>query len=123
MAKKGRKNHAESGDDDFGHNPFAAAFGGPKGPPPSVEEKIERDLEPARIRVERSSKGRRGRTVCIVRGIPDSHRDEVARKLKKGLGTGATWEDDDLVVMGDQRERVISLLEEMGAEDVKASGG
>lgn len=119
----GKKDRKEGDDEAFGHNPFAAAFGGPKGPPPSVEEEIERDLETAKIRVERSSKGRAGKTVCIVRGIPDGHRKSVARKIKKGLGTGATWEDDDLVVMGDQRERVIAVLEDLGAADVKASGG
>ncbi len=123
MGKKSRKNKTHDESEDFGHNPFAAAFGGPKGPPPSVEEEIEQDLASAKIRVERTSKGRNGRTVCIVRGIPEGHRDDVAKKLKKGLGTGATWEDDDLVVMGDQRERVMSLLGDLGANDVKPSGG
>jgi translation initiation factor 1 len=122
MGKKNKKKSVDQSE-DFGHNPFAAAFGGPKGPPPSVEEQIEHDLQSAKLRVEVTSKGRRGRTVCIVRGIPSGHRDKVAKKLKKGLGTGATWEDDDLVVMGDQRERVIQMLEDLGAKDVKPSGG
>lgn len=65
------------------------------------------------VRVERR---RYGKPVTIVSGFDTNRTDlkDVASTLKKKLGTGGTVEDETVELQGDQRERVRSLLEELG---------
>lgn len=79
---------------------------------------------PATVRVGRESKGRRGKGVTLVWDIPgsdDAVRD-LAQTLKNRCGTGGTVKDRVVEIQGDQRDRVTTVLEEMGFK-VKRVGG
>ena len=67
------------------------------------------------LRKER--KGRGGRTVTVVSG---AHGDlaGLAARLKKGLGCGATVEQDTIVLQGDIAARAEPLLRDLGARKV-----
>jgi len=74
----------------------------------------------AKVVVRRTKKGRGGRTVTLVQGITEGH-DAVAKQLKKQLGAGVRVEDDEVVVQGDQVERVARWLESQGVKKVVRS--
>ena len=76
------------------------------------------------VRVGRESKGRGGKVVTLVRGLP---LDAVAlealgKQLRSACGAGGTAKDGVLEVQGDHVERVIALLQQQGFR-AKRSGG
>ncbi len=77
------------------------------------------------IRVGRETKGRKGKGVTIVSGVPVNNSDELiifAKKLKQKLGTGGTVKNGVIEIQGDQRDALIKELEKQGFK-VKRSGG
>jgi len=76
------------------------------------------------IRVQREVKGRRGKTVTTVTGIPGS--DEVLRKLARHLksrcGSGGSSKNGVIIIQGDHRDMIISELNGLGYT-AKRSGG
>ena len=72
----------------------------------------------------RSSKGRKGKTVTSVTGVPlppDELRD-LARDLKRLCGTGGTLKDGVIEIQGDHRAALVEELERRGIR-VKRTGG
>ncbi len=69
---------------------------------------------PVHVRVER--KGRGGKTVTVIRGVrsPAVGRRALLRHLKSRLGTGGTVKGDQIEIQGDQRDRIVALLAELG---------
>ena len=76
------------------------------------------------VRVSRSSKGRGGKTVTLVQGVPldDAALTQLGKQLKAACGTGGTVKDGVIEVQGDHRELVMRLLSDKGYT-VKAAGG
>ena len=74
------------------------------------------------VRLER--KGRGGKSVTVVEGlqIPEKQQGILLKRLKSGLGTGGTLRDAALEILGDHREALMTILEEMGYQP-KRSGG
>lgn len=76
------------------------------------------------VRVRRESKGRGGRTVSAISGLPldDAGLDALAAELKRRCGTGGSAKDGIVVIQGDH---VGLLMEELRARGftVKRSGG
>ena len=76
------------------------------------------------VRVRRETKGRSGKTVTTVQGVPlrgDALRD-LASGLKRHCGTGGTLKDGVIEIQGDHRESVLVELSRMGFT-VKRAGG
>lgn len=75
-------------------------------------------------RVSRETKGRGGKTVTLVRGVP-LEADQLAQlgqQLKAACGTGGTVKDGVIEVQGEHRDRVAALLQARGYR-VKLAGG
>ena len=72
----------------------------------------------AKVGVRRTKKGRGGRTVTLVQGVVAGH-ELVAGRLKKELGVGARVEGDEVVVQGDQVERLARWLGSQGVREVR----
>ncbi len=70
--------------------------------------------QPVRVRLER--KGRKGKTVSIVMGIksPDVGKRALLKRLKGKLGCGGAVKGAEIEIQGDQRERLVALLNELG---------
>ena len=70
--------------------------------------------QPVRVRLEK--KGRKGKTVSIITGIksPDVGKRALAKHLKDKLGSGGAVKGADIEIQGDQRERLVALLNELG---------
>jgi translation initiation factor 1 len=76
------------------------------------------------VRVSRETKGRGGKAVTLVRGVPlDADAlDALGKRLRMACGSGGTVKDGVLEVQGDHVERVIGLLQQDGYK-VKRAGG
>lgn len=77
-----------------------------------------------KIVLRRTRKGRGGRTATLVEGLdplPAAAREQLARDMRKALGTGATLEGDVIVVQGDIRDRLADWLEGRGARRIVKS--
>jgi translation initiation factor 1 len=76
------------------------------------------------VRISREKGGRGGKTVTVVRGLPEKGPalEARAQELKRFLGTGGTLRDGVLEVQGDHRERILEKLTALGYK-VKLAGG
>lgn len=90
----------------------------PAGEVPAPRAATTPDPFEAKVVVARSRKGRGGKTVTLVSGVRAEARESVCRELKKALGTGATLEDEAIVVQGDVADRVRAWLEQRGARRI-----
>jgi len=76
------------------------------------------------VRVRRETKGRGGKTVTTVSGVPlggEALRD-LAKDLKRRCGTGGTAKDGVIEIQGDHREAIVAELSRRGFT-AKLSGG
>ncbi|MBW7881473.1 MAG: translation initiation factor [Caldilineaceae bacterium] len=78
--------------------------------------------QPVSVGIER--KGRGGKTVTVVKGIQGAPAalDKLCKQLKGRLGTGGAVKDGVIEIQGDQRDRVVQMLVEMGYKAKKAGG-
>ncbi len=76
------------------------------------------------LKVQREKKGRGGKTVTRVSGLPltGAALADFAREMKQRCGTGGALEGADLIIQGDQVERVLALLAAAGYRAKKAGG-
>lgn len=76
------------------------------------------------VRVSRETKGRKGKGVTLVTGIPLDAKalKSFAKVLKAKCGTGGTVKDGTVEIQGDQRDILVPLLQAEGWT-VKRSGG
>jgi translation initiation factor 1 len=79
---------------------------------------------PSAVRVGRETKGRAGKGVTVVTGLPLALADleSLAAKLKKRCGSGGTVRDGVIEVQGDHRDTIVAELEKLGWP-AKKSGG
>ncbi len=75
------------------------------------------------VRIHRETKGRKGKGVSVVRGIPALPDDlkRIAKTLKQQCGVGGSVKGFDIEIQTDQREKLKSELEKMGYS-VKLAG-
>jgi translation initiation factor 1 len=76
------------------------------------------------VRVSRDRKGRRGKTVTVISGLPggDAALAETAASLKRLCGSGGTVSERNVEIQGDHRARIAAKLTELGYR-VKLAGG
>jgi translation initiation factor 1 len=79
---------------------------------------------PSAVRVGREIKGRAGKGVTTVSGLPLSLSDieSLATKLKKRCGSGGTVREGVIEIQGDHRDAIVAELIKLGWP-AKKSGG
>lgn len=85
---------------------------------------VQRPAGDGVVRVLRETKGRAGKGVTLVRGVPldDDELAALGKKLKAACGSGGTVKDGVIEVQGDHVERVMAALQAQGFK-VKRAGG
>ena len=84
--------------------------------------RFENEQEPAtetlpakqqKLRIRLDTKHRGGKTVTLVQGFVGKEEDleTLGKKLKNYCGTGGSAKDGEIVIQGDQREKVLQWLQ------------
>ena len=68
------------------------------------------------MRVQRESKGRKGKTVTLINGVPlgEEALHELASDLKRLCGSGGAVKDGVIVIQGDHRDLLLGELKKRG---------
>ncbi|MDX5320265.1 MAG: translation initiation factor [Bacteroidota bacterium] len=87
------------------------------------EENEDTTLDPSdqKLRVMLERKGRGGKDVTIVHNFIGSQDDKenLTKSLKTFCGTGGTAKDGEIVIQGDQRDKVVKYLLDKGYKHTK----
>ena len=88
------------------------------------EPQVERAKGDGIVRIQRQTKGRKGKGVCIITGLDldDAPLKLLAAELKKVCGCGGAVKDGTIEIQGDAREKIKAHLEKKGLT-VKLAGG
>jgi len=73
----------------------------------------------ANLKLHVEKKGRRGKSVGILQGVPAVKSAAVAKALRKELGCGVSDKDSVITIQGGQTDRVRAWLLRHGAKRVK----
>ena len=76
------------------------------------------------VRVSRETKGRKGKGVTIISGLPlnDLELKFLAKELKQKCGTGGTVKDGHIEIQGDQRDILVAELIKKGYQAKRVGG-
>ena len=74
------------------------------------------------VRVSRETKGRAGKGVTLVKGLPlaPAELTVLGKQLKAACGSGGTVKDGVIEVQGDHAERIVTLLNQQGLNAKRA---
>ena len=90
------------------------------------EETSSDTLLPAqqKLRVKLDTKHRAGKAVTLVEGFIGTSADaaELGKKLKSFCGTGGSVKDTEIIVQGDNRDKVLAWLQKNGYALSKKAG-
>lgn len=88
------------------------------------EEAVTLENQKQDLRVWLDSKSRGGKTATLIRGFigSDSDLTELAKKLKNHCGTGGSAKEGEIIIQGDQREKVLAFLLNNKYKAKKAGG-
>ncbi|MBS1654917.1 MAG: translation initiation factor [Bacteroidetes bacterium] len=90
------------------------------------ENEVQETLSSAqqKLRIKLDTKQRAGKAVTLVDGFigRDEDLQDLGKKLKTFCGTGGSAKDGEIIVQGDQREKVLQYLLKNGYTNTKKSG-
>jgi translation initiation factor 1 len=74
-----------------------------------------------KLKVRLDTKHRAGKAVTLVEGFIGKEEDleDLGKKLKSFCGTGGSAKDGEIIIQGDQREKVMQWLSKNGYTKVK----
>ena len=82
-------------------------------------ETLPKHSQKLRVAIERKNRG--GKTVTVVKGFVgrDESLKELGRLLKTKCGTGGAVKDGEILIQGEWKEQIITLLRAEGYSDTK----
>ena len=83
------------------------------------QETIDPSQQKLKIRLD--TKHRAGKAVTLLEGFvgTDNDREDLGKKLKSFCGTGGSVKDREIIVQGDNREKILQWLQKNGYKNAK----
>ncbi len=92
----------------------------------SEEQESGETLPPQqqKLKVKLETKHRGGKTVTLISGFVGTDEDLqlLGKQLKNFCGTGGSAKDNEIIIQGDQREKVLQWLLKNGYKNAKKIG-
>lgn len=79
------------------------------------------DKNRQKLRVWRDTHGRSGKVATVVKGFVGSSADleELGKSLKRKIGVGGSVKDGEIIIQGENRDRVLQILLDQGYTQTK----
>ena len=93
-------------------------------PDPEGYVELEDQFVAQQLEAHFSNKGRAGKTVTIIKGFEGEKTElkTLAKHLKNAVGVGGTIKNGEIIIQGNYRDKLMTILQEMGHK-VKRVGG
>ena len=87
-----------------------------------MPEEQHEQREPLICKYEK--KGRNGKPVTLIEGFKGSEEElkNISKKIKTTLGIGGSEKDGVIIIQGDNRDKIMKILSDMGYKTKRVGG-
>ena len=87
-----------------------------------MPEEQPQQREPLICKYEK--KGRNGKPVTLIEGFEGSEEElkNISKKIKTTLGIGGSEKDGVIIIQGDNRDKIMKILSDMGYKTKRVGG-
>ncbi len=87
-----------------------------------IPEEKSIQIEPLICKYEK--KGRNGKPVTIIEGFEGTEEElkAISKKIKSALGIGGSEKNGSIIIQGNNREKIMNILHEMGYKTKRVGG-
>ncbi len=84
----------------------------------------EKSLQKEPLICKFEKKGRNGKPVTLIEGFEGSEEDlkQISKKIKTTLGIGGSEKDGIIVIQGDNRDKIMKILQDLGYKTKRVGG-
>lgn len=77
-----------------------------------------------KLRIWLETKNRGGKAATVIKGYagPEVDLKDLGKQLKNHCGTGGAVKDQEIIIQGDQRDKVLAWLQKAGYKQSKVAG-